>query len=57
MGLYLGNNQIKIHLNGDKCSLNLFSETPITNGVVLLSSDNYILKDINGLYVTAKEDE
>lgn len=58
MGLYLGSSEkLKINLNNILCSLNLFSETPITNSVRLLSSEGYILKDSNGLYLTAKEDE
>lgn len=57
MALYLGGNALKININDIKYNLNLFSTTPIVNGVLLLSSDNYILKDSNGLYLTAKEDE
>lgn len=51
MALYLGENKIKINLNGIVCSLNLFSLTPITNGDLLLSSDDYILQDSNGIYL------
>ena len=57
MALYLGNNKIKINLNNVIYSLKLFSETPIVNGIKLLSSEGYILKDSNGLYLTAKEDK
>lgn len=58
MGLYLGSGQkIKINLTNNKYSLKLFSLTPILNGTKLLSSDNYILKDKNGRYLTAKEDK
>lgn len=58
MGLYLGSSEkLKINLNNILCSLNLFSETPITNNIRLLSSEGYILKDVNGLYLTAKEEE
>lgn len=58
MALYLGNGEkVKINLNGVAYCLNLFSTTPITNGIRLLSLDNYILKDSNGLYLTAKESE
>lgn len=58
MALYLGSSeQVKIRLNGVAYYLNLFSETPITNGIRLLSSDEFILKDANGLYLTTKEDE
>lgn len=58
MGLYLGSSQkVKINLASNKYSLKLFSLTPILNGTRLLSSDNYILKDKNGRYLTAKEDK
>lgn len=58
MALYLGSSEeLKICLNGVEYCLNLYSTTPITNGIRLLSSEDYILKDSNGLYLTAKEDE
>lgn len=58
MALYLGNGEkVKINLDCVAHYLNLFSTTPITNGIRLLSLDNYILKDSNGLYLTVKESE
>ena len=58
MALYLGSSEkLKINLNNITYYLNLFSETPITNGIRLLSSDGYTLKDSNGLYLTFKESE
>ena len=57
MALYLGSEKVKINLNGDVYDLKLFSDKPILNGVLLLSSEGYILKDINNIYLTAKEDE
>lgn len=58
MALYLGSSEeLKICLNSVEYCLNLYSTTPITNGIRLLSSEDYILKDSNGLYLTAKEDE
>lgn len=58
MALYLGsNNKVKIISDGIAYCLNLFSTTPLTNGAVLLSSDNYRLKDSDGLYLTVKEEE
>jgi hypothetical protein len=54
MALYLGNSgRLKINLGGVVYRLNLFSETPITNNGWLLSSDNYILQDSSGLFITA----
>lgn len=57
MALYLGNDKIKININGIVYNLNLFSETLILNGIRLLSFEGYTLKDSNGLYITAKESE
>jgi hypothetical protein len=58
MALYLGAEKIKLNLDGIVQDLNLYSTTPITNGVRLLSKEGYILKDLNGLYMTTiKEDE
>jgi hypothetical protein len=57
MALYLGDNKVKISLNGTVCSLNLFSSNLILNGVLLLSSEGYILRDSNGLYLTTKESD
>lgn len=57
MALYLGNEKVKINLDNISYYLNLFSETPITNGVRLLSSKRYILKDFNGLYLTTEEEK
>lgn len=55
MALYLGSSdKRKIVLNGVAYRLNLFAETPITNFIRLLSSDNYTLKDTNGLYLTVE---
>lgn len=58
MALYLGSSdKHKIILDGATYYLNLFSKILITNGEILLSSDDYILKDSNGLFLTAKEVE
>lgn len=57
MALYLGGDKLKINLDGVVYRLNLISQTPILNGIKLLSSENYILKDSNGLYLTVKESE
>ena len=61
MGLYLGNSeklQIVTTINSISGVCNLFipSVNPITNGMKLISSDNFILKDSNGIYLTTKED-
>lgn len=58
MALYLGNDEIKrkVISNNIIYSFKLFTEIIMTNGVRLLSSDNYTLKDSNGLYLTVKGD-
>lgn len=56
MALYLGGDKLKINLDGIVYRLNLYSENPITNGSILLSSDKYILKDCKGVYLTAMQD-
>lgn len=56
MALYLGNsNKLKVIFNGTVYKFNLFSGTPITNGIRLLSFDNCILKDSNGVYLTVEK--
>lgn len=58
MALYLGNSdKLKIYSNNVLYNFNFYSEAPITNGIRLLSSENYILRDSNGLYLTVKESE
>ena len=58
MALYLGSSEKqKIVLDGNIHYLNLFSKIIITNNDILLSSDNYILKDSKGIYLTVKESE
>lgn len=58
MALYLGGGKLKINLGNNIYRFNIFTETsePIINGIRLLSSDGYILKDINGIYLTALDD-
>lgn len=57
MALYLGNNKVKINLANELLCLIIPSSSPFVNGILLLSFDNYILKDSNGVYLTAKEEE
>lgn len=56
MALYLGSNGYKVNLDGNTYNLNLYTKTIIVNGVLLLTSDGSILKTLNNLYLTAKED-
>jgi hypothetical protein len=57
MALYLGSEKVKLNLDGARYFLNLSLKAPITNGIRLLSSEGIILKDSDGLYLTAKESE
>lgn len=58
MAVYVGSSEkLKVSIGDIACYLNFFSIIPITNGVRLLSSEDYILKDSNGLYLTTKESE
>lgn len=58
MALYFGSSsKQKIILNNSQVRLNIpTSSSPASGGIVLMSLDNYMLKDSNGLYLTAKED-
>lgn len=56
MALYLGKEKVKICLGGVICRLNIPSnDDKADNGVILLSSDNHILKDIDGTLLLTKE--
>jgi hypothetical protein len=55
MALYLGRDKVKINLNGIAYCLNLFSAMPVTSGALLLSQDEYILQDFNGIYLTPSD--
>ena len=56
MALYLGTSEkLKVFLNGVAYRFNFFTTEPITNGVRLLSSDNYVLRDSMGAYLTTSE--
>ena len=55
MALHLGSEKVKLNLNGVLYNLNLYSSTPIVETIRLLSSEGYILKDSNDLYLVPKE--
>lgn len=57
MALYLGKELLKINSEKKICRLNVSPSSPITNGIRLLSSDNLILKNIKGSYLTVKDGE
>lgn len=58
MSLYIGSEKVQITtINNSKLRLNLVPYIITSNVCKLLSSDGYILKDSQGLYLTVKEDE
>jgi hypothetical protein len=60
MGIYLGNSEkLKINLGDATYIMNIFSALPTIEDIVLSSSDDCILKDFNGLYLSplAEEEE
>lgn len=57
MALYIGNSKkLKFILGGHLFNMNFFTSQPITNGIRLLSSEGYVLKDSKGLYLTSKKE-
>ena len=57
MALFIGNQRVVITSGDENYNLNFYSSVPVTNGMRLLSSDGYILKDANGLYLTTEEED
>ena len=59
MALYLGNEKLKINLDDVVYIMNIFSALPTIEEIILSSSDDCILKDFNGLYLSplVKEEE
>lgn len=56
MALHLGSSEkVKLTHNSTLIRFNIFTEKEITNGLKLLTSEGYILKDSKGVYLTAKE--
>lgn len=57
MALYLGNSEkLKINLGDAIYIMNISSATPTIEDVILSSSDNYMLQDFNGFYLSPKEE-
>ena len=57
MAIYLGNGEkLKINFNNTSCHFIISTPMPELKDTILLSFDNYILKDSNGVYLTTKED-
>ncbi len=57
MALYLGSSEkLKINLGDSVYIMNIFSALPTIEETILSSSDDCILKDFNGLYLSPKEE-
>ena len=56
MAIYLGGEKVKIILGNNIYIMNILSTSPTIEEIRLLSSEGYILKDLNGLYLIAEED-
>ena len=54
MALYLNSESKIINLNGKRYYLNLAHNKHINTNNLLMSSDEFILKDSNGVYLIAK---
>ena len=57
MAIYLGENKYKIYINKMLYNFDIHTSTPITNAIRLLSSDNFTLKDRNGVFITVKKED
>ena len=58
MAIYVDGTKCKFVVDGTTCGIVTYApDIIITNGVRLLSSDDYILKDIHGLYLTIKKED
>ena len=57
MALYLGNDKVKLNLDGIAYKINWHSTILTIEEIILSSFDDCLLKDVNGLYLSMKESE
>ena len=57
MVIHIGGKKYKAYVGGAACVFMTKETISDITGVMLLSSDGYILKDVNGLTLTTKEAE
>lgn len=57
MTIYFGSQKQKLYFGQIKIAMQLFSEIPVLNGKQLFSSDDYVLTDKNGVYLTVRKEE
>ena len=53
MAVYANGTRCAMTLGGFTFNMELYSDTPITNGVILLTSDGDVIKDTHGIYATS----
>lgn len=56
MALYLGGQRVNVKLGSSDRLIEFYSSTLITNGVRLLTSEELLIKDSNGLYITLEKE-
>ena len=56
MAAYLGNQKVDVKLGSVARLINFYSTTIWTNGIRLLTDDDYVLKDANGLFITVEKE-
>lgn len=57
MRVYLGDSgKLYVHLGKERYVLNLYTSQIFIEGIYLMSSEPYILRDKNGNYLTVKEE-
>ena len=58
MALYLGSSEkLKVNFGNSACIMNIFSALSTIEGIILASSDECILKDFDGLYLSPLVEE
>lgn len=58
MALYVGRGQkVRIATSKGSCRVKYAYTKPSINNAKLMSQDGYLLTDLNGLYLTPKEDK
>lgn len=56
MAVYLGGKQVSINMNGVCYRVEIYTTPTVLNYVALVTSDGHMLADVNGAYITVKED-
>lgn len=52
MAVYIGGKKRRPHIEGAAQKTNIYSPDPITNGIMLVTSDGYTLRDSSRSYLT-----